>query len=68
VTRISEFETEKEFDYTSWQIIELLQQQKIWDVEVEMEKYYSDEFGNNDLDLYKPKITTNNSIKVIKIL
>ncbi len=36
VTRISEWETEKEFDYNETQIIQSLQQTE-WDVEVDME-------------------------------
>lgn len=51
---------DEECKYTFDNLIQSLQQPKVFDIEVEMEKYYSDEFGNSE--------SANELIEKIKIL
>jgi len=73
VTRISEWETEKEFEYSSEQIIRHLSKPKEYLVEVEIGKQMCEcaFIGEKDICIYpnclNPKIT-NNTITVTKII
>ena len=55
VTKISEWETEKEFDYNETQIIQSLQQTE-WDVEIEMEKVTAYTEDGLDYKETRPKL------------
>ena len=70
VTRISEWETEKEFEYSSEQIIRHLSKPKEYNVEVEMEDvggYRQDSMSGCWISKWQPKLT-NNTITITKII